>query len=135
MDRIGILAFVLYFVLFSVLAMQLLVGAWPEQPQPTRLLWGLLSLHLSAGAEVPLSLVAILAGALVFYFVIRAGFTVPGSQSDALKPYGVAAVATLAAMFSKETSDKLKHLLKELLEPPEKEERLCKNKLRADGEA
>jgi hypothetical protein len=43
--------------------------------------------------------------AVVVYFVVRAGLISPGETS--LNPYGVAAIAALSGMFSKQATDKL----------------------------
>ncbi len=43
--------------------------------------------------------------AVVVYFVVRAGLISPGEAS--LNPYGVASVAALSGMFSKQATDKL----------------------------
>lgn len=52
--------------------------------------------------------------ALVVYFVFRAGLLSNGSAS-ALNPYGLAATATLAGMFSKQATDKLEELFSTLM--------------------
>jgi hypothetical protein len=46
--------------------------------------------------------------ALVVYFVLRGGFMSPQAETSSISPYGVAALAALAGMFSKQTADKLK---------------------------
>ncbi len=50
---------------------------------------------------------------LLFYFVIRAGFVTTG-QASAVNPFGIAAIAGLAGMFSKQATDKLKELFDQL---------------------
>lgn len=68
--------------------------------------------------------------AVVFYFLIRAGFVSPSVQDGtALSPFGVAAISGLAGMFSKEATDKLQQFFKDLLKPPEEAERLRGDKL------
>lgn len=74
--------------------------------------------------------------ALVFYFLIRAGFMAPAVQDGgAINPYGVAAVSGLAGMFAKEATDKLQQLFKDLLKPPEEAEELRGDKLKATEKA
>ena len=50
--------------------------------------------------------------AVVVYFVVRAGLISPGETS--LNPYGVAAVAALSGMFSKQATDKLQETFESL---------------------
>jgi hypothetical protein len=45
--------------------------------------------------------------ALVFYFVIRGGLLSVNGGADTISPYGVAAVAALVGLFSKQATDKL----------------------------
>jgi hypothetical protein len=45
--------------------------------------------------------------ALVFYFVIRGGFLTTSSGAKDINPYGIAALAGLVGMFSKQATDKL----------------------------
>ena len=48
--------------------------------------------------------------ALVFYFVVRGGLLSAGAGADAVNPFGIAAVAGLVGMFSKQATDKLEEL-------------------------
>lgn len=57
--------------------------------------------------------------ALVFYFVIRAGFFAPGAKVEHTSLYGFAAVAGLVGMFSEQAVLKLKELAETLLSKPE----------------
>jgi hypothetical protein len=52
--------------------------------------------------------------ALLFYVVLRGGLMTVGEASDALSPFGVAAVSGLVGMFSKQASDKLRELFDNL---------------------
>lgn len=45
--------------------------------------------------------------ALVFYFVVRAGFLTTSGGAKDINPYGIAALAGLVGMFSKQATDKL----------------------------
>lgn len=45
--------------------------------------------------------------ALVFYFVVRGGFISPGASGEDMNPFGIAALAGLVGMFSKQATDKL----------------------------
>lgn len=67
--------------------------------------------------------------ALIFYFLIRGGFLTPGADGSAISPYGIAAVAGLVGMFSKEATDKLQQVFKDLFKPPEDEEARRRDKL------
>ena len=48
--------------------------------------------------------------ALVFYFVIRGGLLSVSSGADVMSPYGIAAVAALVGLFSKQATDKLEEV-------------------------
>ncbi len=48
--------------------------------------------------------------ALLFYFALRGGLLSAGSAGDVLSPFGVAAVAGLVGLFSKQATDKLREL-------------------------
>jgi magnesium-transporting ATPase (P-type) len=61
--------------------------------------------------------------ALVFYFVIRAGFFSPSAAVEATSPYGFAAIAGLVGMFSKQATDKLSELFDTLFKTAEPERR------------
>ncbi len=53
--------------------------------------------------------------ALVFYFVVRAGFLTGGAGD--VNPYGVAAMGALAGMFSKQATDKLEEIFTTIFRP------------------
>lgn len=53
--------------------------------------------------------------ALVFYFVVRAGFLTGGAGD--VNPYGVATMAALAGMFSKQATDKLEEVFTTIFRP------------------
>jgi hypothetical protein len=53
--------------------------------------------------------------ALVFYFVVRAGFLTGGAGD--INPYGVASLAALAGMFSKQATDKLEEVFTTIFRP------------------
>lgn len=59
--------------------------------------------------------------ALVFYFVIRGGLLSTGSSAESISVFGIAAVAGLVGMFSKEATDKLGELFKSLFKTKEGE--------------
>ena len=52
--------------------------------------------------------------ALIFYFVIRGGLLSSGSDSTDVNVFGVAAIAGLAGMFSKQATDKLREVFDNL---------------------
>ena len=52
--------------------------------------------------------------ALLFYFAVRGGFFSADASSDDVNPYGVAALAGLAGLFSKQATDKLRELFETL---------------------
>jgi hypothetical protein len=52
--------------------------------------------------------------ALLLYFAVRGGFFNASSQSDSVNPYGIAAVAGLAGLFSKQATDKLREVFETL---------------------
>jgi hypothetical protein len=52
--------------------------------------------------------------AAVFYLVVRGGFLSAGTEAGRLNPYGVAALAALVGMFSKQATDKLDELFNTL---------------------
>ncbi len=45
--------------------------------------------------------------ALIFYFALRGGFLVAEGSTDVLNPYGIAALAGMTGLFSKQATDKL----------------------------
>lgn len=52
--------------------------------------------------------------ALVFYFVVRGGLLSTGAEASEMSVFGVAAVAGLVGMFSKQATDKLRELFDNL---------------------
>jgi hypothetical protein len=54
--------------------------------------------------------------ALVLYFAVRGGFFSASSQSDDVNPYGIAALAGLAGLFSKQATDKLREVFETLFQ-------------------
>ncbi|MEU6142143.1 hypothetical protein ABZ848_17465 [Streptomyces sp. NPDC047081] len=56
--------------------------------------------------------------ALVVYCVLRGGLTTSMASSADINPYGMAAVAALVGMFSRQTVDKLRDVFNMLLTPP-----------------
>jgi len=52
--------------------------------------------------------------AAVVYFVVRGGLIMPESSAGNLSPYGVAAIAALAGMFSKQATDELQEVFENL---------------------
>jgi hypothetical protein len=52
--------------------------------------------------------------ALLLYFVLRGGLLSAGAGGDVLSPFGVAAIAGLAGMFSKQATDKLREVFDNL---------------------
>ena len=52
--------------------------------------------------------------ALVFYFVVRGGFLTTTGGAKEINPYGIAALAGLVGMFSKQATDKLSELFSTL---------------------
>jgi hypothetical protein len=59
--------------------------------------------------------------AVVFYFVIRAGFLTPDTPAEEVNAFGVAAVSALAGLFSKQATDKLREVFETLFRTdPEK---------------
>ena len=67
--------------------------------------------------------------ALVVYFVLRGGFISPQADSSSISPYGVAALASLSGMFSKQAADKLKDIFENAF--PTKEDARRVDKLAA----
>ncbi len=55
--------------------------------------------------------------ALVFYFVLRGGFLTSTGGADNINPYGIAALAGLVGMFSKQATDKLNEVFTTLFKP------------------
>ncbi|MFC4911304.1 IPT/TIG domain-containing protein [Actinomadura gamaensis] len=54
---------------------------------------------------------------LIVYLVLRGGLVTGAGSSDDLNPYGVAAIAALVGLFSRETSEKLRAVFATLLAP------------------
>lgn len=52
--------------------------------------------------------------ALIFYFVLRGGLLSTGAEAQTVSVFGIAAVAGLAGMFSKQATDKLRELFDNL---------------------
>jgi hypothetical protein len=52
--------------------------------------------------------------ALIFYFAVRGGFFSGSSPSSSVNPYGIAALAGLAGLFSKQATDKLREVFETL---------------------
>jgi hypothetical protein len=66
---------------------------------------------------VPWYLIRLVIGvllALLLYFVFRGGFFSGNSPSTAVNPYGIAALAGLAGLFSKQATDKLREVFETL---------------------
>jgi IPT/TIG domain-containing protein len=66
---------------------------------------------------VPWYLMRIVVGvllALVLYFAFRGGFFSGNSPTSAVNPYGIAALAALAGLFSKQATDKLREVFETL---------------------
>ncbi len=53
--------------------------------------------------------------ALVFYFAVRGGLIAGSSGAETLSPYGIAALAGLAGMFSKQATDKMREVFENLV--------------------
>ena len=58
--------------------------------------------------------------ALIAYVVLRGGLTTTFASSQDISPFGMAAVAALVGLFSRETAEKLKAVFETLLAPAEK---------------
>jgi hypothetical protein len=69
--------------------------------------------------------------AVMTYFVVRGGLILPNGSAGDLSPYGVAAMAGMAGMFSKHT-DKLREVFENLFRTEKLTERA--DKLGAEGE-
>jgi hypothetical protein len=52
--------------------------------------------------------------ALVLYFAVRGGLITGNAGAENLSPYGIAAIAGLAGMFSKQAADKLREVFEDL---------------------
>lgn len=65
--------------------------------------------------------------ALIVYFAVRGGLVGGATGADSLSPYGVAAIAGLAGMFSKQATDKLREVFENLFKtdhPPIRTDKL-----------
>jgi hypothetical protein len=65
--------------------------------------------------------------ALVVYFMVRGGLITGNSGAGNLSPYGIAAIAGLAGMFSKQATDKIKEVFEFLFQvqnPPDRADKL-----------
>jgi hypothetical protein len=58
--------------------------------------------------------------ALIAYVVLRGGLTTTFASSQDISPFGMAAVAALVGLFSRETAEKLRAVFETLLAPAEK---------------
>ena len=58
--------------------------------------------------------------ALIAYVVLRGGLTTTFASSEDISPFGIAAVAALVGLFSRETAEKLKSVFETLLAPAER---------------
>jgi hypothetical protein len=67
--------------------------------------------------------------ALIFYFALRGGLLTTGAGAEDVNSFGVAALAGLAGMFSKQATDKLREVFEVLFQTQGDEERA--DKLRA----
>ena len=68
--------------------------------------------------------------ALIFYFIVRAGMFSTEAGAGDISPYGVAAIAGIVGMFSKQAADKLRELFASLF--PTKGDELRADSLRPD---
>lgn len=65
--------------------------------------------------------------AVIVYFVVRGGLITGSSGAGSLSPYGVAAIAGLSGMFSKQATDKLREVFENLFKaekPPDRVDKL-----------
>jgi hypothetical protein len=65
--------------------------------------------------------------ALMVYFALRGGLVTPSTGASSLSPHGIAAVAGLAGMFSKQATDKLREVFETLFRaehPPARADKL-----------
>lgn len=64
---------------------------------------------------------------VIVYFVVRGGLIMPSGDAGTLSPYGIAALAALAGMFSKQATDKLREVFENFFRterPPERKDEL-----------
>jgi hypothetical protein len=71
--------------------------------------------------------------AALFYLVVRGGFFSTSSQPGSVNPYGIAALAGLVGMFSKQATEKLNELFTNLFRTEQKDQK--KDKLTDNGAA
>ena len=76
MGPLGIVLFGLFFIFVAVLTVQLLVGIWPGQEGPLRILWIVVDQQFDANANTRLLLVAVFSGALGSFIHAATSFTV-----------------------------------------------------------
>lgn len=65
--------------------------------------------------------------AVIVYFVVRGGLITGTSGAESLSPYGLAAIAGMAGMFSKQATDKLREVFENLFRterPPDRADHL-----------
>src|SRR5262245_30050991 len=65
--------------------------------------------------------------AMVVYFAVRGGLVTGATPAGNLSPYGVAAIAGMAGMFSKQATDKLREVFENLFKtekPPQRSDKL-----------
>ena len=67
--------------------------------------------------------------ALILYVAIRGGLLTTGTATAAINPYGIAAIAGLAGLFSKQATDKLDEVFKTLFQTQEGGDAARANKL------
>ena len=66
--------------------------------------------------------------ALLIYFAVRGGLIAASTGAGGLSPYGVAAIAGMAGLFSKQATDKLREVFETLFKtdhPPERDDQLA----------
>jgi hypothetical protein len=68
--------------------------------------------------------------AVIIYFLVRGGLIAGNSGGENLSPYGVAAIAGMAGMFSKQATDKLEEVFENLFRTQEQPPR--RDKLRGE---
>jgi len=65
--------------------------------------------------------------AIIMYFAVRGGLIAGTSGADTLSPYGIAAIAGMAGLFSKQATDKLREVFEDLFKttrPPDRSDKL-----------
>ncbi|MFI5096677.1 MAG: hypothetical protein ACHQT6_01765 [Candidatus Acidiferrales bacterium] len=65
--------------------------------------------------------------AILMYFAVRGGLVASSGGADTLSPYGVAAIAGMAGLFSKQATDKLREVFEDLFKttrPPDRSDKL-----------